>query len=362
LRIAFDNQIFMRQRTGGVSRYYCELGRELKQIPEYDVRIVSPVYINETLRISNLNPNGFFLPFKPYTFGFSKASDNLSYLLSRKEMRTFHPQIIHETFFSYEDLWKTDAKRVLTIFDLTRELIETDERKIYRLKAAVNRADFVICISENTRKDLLSLINLDKEKVQVVYLGVSDVFNKKKVENDAKRQEKILYVGKRDGYKNFVNFLQAFANSRDLIESFQIEVFGGGTFTKFEKDLILKLGIKNQILKTEGNDAQLANSYASSTAFVYPSLHEGFGLPILEAMASGCPVLCSSINSFFEVAGSAANYFDGNSVDSITEVLVMSLGSESKLKSLQEKGYENIKRFSWGKCARETSAIYSSVL
>lgn len=233
------------------------------------------------------------------------------------------------------------------MFDLTRELIENDIRKIHRLKEAISRADNIICISDNTKNDLFKLLDEKLDRVDVIHLGVSDIFRVKSTAKRPAQKRKLLFVGKRDGYKNFRNFLIAFANSSILKKEFLIEVFGGGEFNTDENDLIRKLGVENFIVKTDGNDMRLAESYRTSTAFIYPSLQEGFGLPIVEAMASGCPVICSNSSSFPEVAGSAAVYFSGHSTDSIQTTLESVLSSESILTELSQKGAERSTFFSW---------------
>ena len=126
----------------------------------------------------------------------------------------------------------------------------------------------------------------------------------------------------------------------------------------FEKLQISKKSLK----EVNGNDAILASYYKNASLFVYPSLYEGFGMPPLEAMHFGCPVVCSNSGSIPEVVGNAALLFDPYSVVSIRKKIISVLENNNLKLSLSSKGFEQVKKFSWEKCARETYKIYKEVL
>jgi glycosyltransferase involved in cell wall biosynthesis len=169
-------------------------------------------------------------------------------------------------------------------------------------------------------------------------------------------------VGSRGGYKNFSGLLKAFATSPKLKNEFDIVTFGGGAFNKQELQLIKQLGFKNhQVRQIGGGDDILAALYHQAAAFVYPSLYEGFGLPPLEAMAAGCPVVSSNTSSMPEVVRDAGEYFDPINIDEMQNAIEKVVFSNTLQKDLIALGYKNIEHFSWQKCARETLTVYKEL-
>jgi glycosyltransferase involved in cell wall biosynthesis len=118
----------------------------------------------------------------------------------------------------------------------------------------------------------------------------------------------------------------------------------------------------NQVRRIIGDDKVLANLYANAAAFIYPSLYEGFGMALLEAMAYQCPIVCSNAGSIPEVAGDAAEYFDPYEVDDIKQAIENVVYSPEKSRTLISRGLIRVNQFSWDKCAQQTYAIYSSLL
>ena len=134
-------------------------------------------------------------------------------------------------------------------------------------------------------------------------------------------------------------------------------------FSKQELILFANEGFKNDIFKhITGNNDVLKKLYLNSTVLVYPSLYEGFGLPILEAMSLGCPVICSNTSSMKEIGADSVRYFDPNNIDDMTTSIEQIINSEEDRKILAKKGFERNKNFSWTKCAQETLAIYNNVI
>jgi glycosyltransferase involved in cell wall biosynthesis len=172
----------------------------------------------------------------------------------------------------------------------------------------------------------------------------------------------LLFVGLRSGYKNFEGFVEAFAVSKKLKDRFHVVCFGGGAFSTTEKDNFKELGVEKYVHQVSGNDKMLVNYYRNATAFVCPSLYEGFGIPILEAMGLSCPVVCASTSSIPEVAGDAAVYFDPNDISSIQSVLENTLFNKDLLTDLKKRGLQREANFSWDICADETLSLYRSLL
>jgi glycosyltransferase involved in cell wall biosynthesis len=292
----------------------------------------------------------------------------VSKYLARREIARFKPDIIHETYYS-EDVFKPNgARRVLTVYDLIHErypkFFVNSEGTIRPKRLAANSADHVICISESTRRDLVNYCGIPEEKTSVIYLGVDVDFVMASIQTrKCHVRPFLLYVGTRGGYKNFDRFVQAFARSTQLRKEFDLICFGGGQLLDYEQQLISKVGLRpDQVIQVGGGDDVLAALYQQAEAFVYPSLYEGFGIPPLEAMAVGCPVICSSSSSLPEVVGNAAEMFDPLDEEAMMVAMELVLESSSRRLALIEAGRDRYKQFTWEKCALETEAIYRKLL
>ena len=139
-------------------------------------------------------------------------------------------------------------------------------------------------------------------------------------------------------------------------------VCAGSSFSKSEIDLFESLKVKEKIVYFEVDDNELAFLYSKAKLFVFPSLYEGFGIPILEAFNCGCPVALSNTSCFPEVAGNAAVYFDPTDEKSILNAVESVIYDEKKANSLRKKGFEQAKNFSWEKTAKETKKVYQKAM
>lgn len=366
MRIAFDYQIFGWQQYGGISRYAYELASALATYYEQNVAIISPLYINRYLQLapSELKVFGRRVPCWPKTGRIYRAINSL---FAWPIMRLYGPDIVHETYFSSNRIAPKGAKVVLTVYDMIHERFRDNFSNFdptSREKAlAVMRADHVICISEQTKRDLVDLLGIDPNKVSVVYLGFTLTQFSDLERFESAGRPYLLYVGNRGGYKNFEGLLQAYASSGYLMENYDLFCFGGGDFLPREKNLFSELGIPDEnIRQISGDDALLARYYRSASAFVYPSLYEGFGIPPLEAMSFDCPVVCSNVSSIPEVVGDAGEMFDPYDLESIRNAIERVLRDSVLRADLIARGQKRIELFSWERCARETLAIYRQVL
>ena len=247
---------------------------------------------------------------------------------------------------------------------MIHELFKNDEEfkydnTPYRKKTLINKSSGIIAISESTKNDLIKIYDLNPDKIKVIHLANSlDI----EIKNDAVLNESyILIVGHGAGYKNFSNFIKAFSVSK-FKNDIKCVCFGGGAFSKQEVEIMKKLGVEDRIIYYQGSDELLANLYKYAQLFVYPSKYEGFGLPPLEAMHYGTPVLVSNTSSIPEVVGNAGMYFDPNSVDDMAEKMDYMLNDSILRKEYGQKGIVREKMFSWDKCARETVEFYKEVL
>jgi glycosyltransferase involved in cell wall biosynthesis len=359
VKILFDHQIFASQVYGGISRYFTEVGARVAAISGVEASVLCPLYVNAYLDVpSPLRVHGR----RVRRLGNSAiAMRTLNATLSPwwKSVRS-GVDVYHETYFSRIDIAPKGAAKVATVHDMVHEkfpgafppLDRTRDAK----RAAILRADHVICVSDNTRRDLLEWIPLDPAHVSVVHHGSS--MQSTQALPASQRERRLLYVGGRGTYKNFPAFLQAFAASRLRKEGFAILCFGGGVFSPHEQQDIARLGLAGTVTQQSGNDSMLEGLFGTSTALVYPSLYEGFGIPPLEAMSCGCPVLCSGTSSLPEVVGNAAEIFDPSDPDSIRAALEAVALSPARAQALITAGYLQAARFSWETAATETLAAY----
>ncbi|MFT7460160.1 MAG: glycosyltransferase involved in cell wall biosynthesis [Planctomycetota bacterium] len=365
MKVAFDHQIFL-QEYGGISRYFVELAKNIPKVSEdkSHVNIIAPLYTNEYLACSleQVSAWGMRVPNIPGTKRIiRKANEQISSVV----LNQFRPGLIHETYYAKKVLGPEGTKRVITVYDMIHELFPQffpkSDRTSQIKKIAIDRADHVICISENTRNDLVNILGVDRNRTSVIYLGFALSATKESFLKQ--RKPFLLYVGSRGGYKNFEGLVKAYANSPRLVDYVDLVCFGGGSFKADELSLLEKLklpeGCTSQVT---GGDELLAQYYGNATLFVYPSLYEGFGIPPLEAMSYGCAVACSNTSSMPEVVDDSAVLFDPHSSDSMVCALEKIVFDSEERETLVANGYQRIQRFSWKKCTKETYDVYKKVL
>jgi len=357
VKICFDNEVFWQQKFSGVaSRYYFNLIKYLVNNNDIDLKVFASIYLNEKIeKLPKKILSGYRLKNRiPYT---GKFFEKLNFAICKYQIKKFNPHILHKTYYS-SNLEKVNSKVILTVFDLWHE--KNSDYKYMPKKNSLNIADHILCPSNKTKKDLIEIYNIEKEKVTVTYFGIENLTNNKNLSNYSNFNKKfLLFVGSRGRYKNFINFVKAFSKSEILKKDFFIICFGGGSFSIDEKKLFHELQISNRIIKSENdNDETLYNLYIKAYCLVYPSAHEGLGLPPLEAMSLGCPVISSNHEAIVEGVGNAAVLFDPLNIDEIKSQLESTLYSKEKIEELIKNGNLQAKKFSWEKCANETFDIY----
>jgi glycosyltransferase involved in cell wall biosynthesis len=371
VRVMFDPQIFCHQRFGGISRYVCNLALEMQRMGGITPLIVAPFHFNEYLdELPRTIVRGRRLR---WLEGLTALAYGASVLPGKIAARGFGPDILHNTYY-FPIKPPARTRGILTVYDMIHEKYPkyfAASPFIKRIKAAsVAAADHVICISESTRRDLLATYDIPEERVSVTHLGFDPLgslltgessggFRVRTLGTDAPY---LLYVGSRVNYKNFRGLLDAYAASASLRANFFLLCFGGGDFTGSERTAISKAGVEGRVRYLGGPDAVLAACYAHASLFVCPSLYEGFGIPVLEAMSLECPVACSNSSSLPEVVGDAAMLFDPRDSDSIRSALESVLDSPSAATALKERGRIRSQLFSWRSCAENTIGIYRRVL
>jgi glycosyltransferase involved in cell wall biosynthesis len=358
--VYYSHDIFSSQEFGGISRYYVELIRQLLDRPNAaSPKVLAGLYINGYLKGLNKGVKGQKVPLIPHTLFlrlFLNERFQNAFLSSRSD------GVFHQTYF-FEKPKKRKQRLVITIHDMIHErftnYFKPNDKFSTLKKQFCEEASQIICVSQHTKNDLLTYYKLDPQKVSVIYHGRPTSHFQGHTSAQSPRPY-ILYVGSRYGYKNFSAVLQIFSLSEKLKKSFDLICFGGGQLNSEERQLINNLKLKDSVHVVSGDDSLLEQFYRGARAFIYPSLYEGFGIPLLEAMTYECPVFCSNSSSLPEVAGDAAFYFDAKSVESMRSLLEENIFLDSKLSEMKDKGRRQVEKFSWMRAADETMAVYKN--
>ena len=369
MKVAFDHQIFSFQRYGGISRYYFELASRLPAHDVSEVSVVAPLHINNYLAAGSARgftrgkhiPDAFSDPY----FILPNVVLLANWFAAPVAWSRSNADIVHETYFSMKPFGRA-RRRVVTVHDMTHELFPDEvvgaRRTTAAKRTAVNRADHVICISENTRRDLVRLFGIDPARTSVVHLGYSMTVQTDDAQvQSGGRRPSLLYVGHRGGYKNFSTLLQAYSSS-PILREFELIAFGGHPLLPGERKELSRLGITDRVRFESGSDRELAARYRAAAAFIYPSKYEGFGIPPLEAMSHGCPVVCSNAGSIPEIVADAGVYFDPTDPEELRTALERVVTTDALQADLRARGYARITKFSWDKCAAATARIYRDIM
>lgn len=229
---------------------------------------------------------------------------------------------------------------------MCQEIYEHDELKheIALKKAHILKSDLIIAVSENTKNDILHFYPVvDPEKIKVIYEAPVKIDNVKEISGLPDKY--ILYVGQREKYKNFLFFIDSICDLLKEDKDLYV-VCLGPECSENENNTFEKLGISNKVKFFKINDEELNFAYQNARCMVYPSLYEGFGLPVLEAMQNGCPCVISNTSSLPEVGGNAAMYFDPTNKIDINEKVNKMLNDKSLNIKYSKMGLERVKDFS----------------
>jgi len=270
---------------------------------------------------------------------------------------------------------------VVTIHDLTLLFFPGHKRKGwldrtgYRwvVERATGRAKKIIAVSAHTKKDIEERLGVPGEKIRVIHEGVAKRFHLLKDKKETSRILRrfgitgkfLLYVGQWRKHKNLINLIRAFALLKQKTALSHELVLAGQIDSQMPAipELIKKLSLERDIVMTGFvPDEELPHLYNAADLFVFPSLYEGFGIPPLEAMSCGCPVVAARSSSLPEVLGEAALFFDPRRVEDIAGTINRVLFSYSLKRELREKGLSQAKRYSYNKMAKETLKVYQEVL
>ncbi|MDO4310291.1 MAG: glycosyltransferase family 1 protein [Prevotella sp.] len=386
MKVLYDYQAFDMQSHGGVSRCIAELYSHLPHLLNAEISV---------LETDNVYLQGLGFKKKGYTYRnflwskdtelkklLYKISYNLRYghyskwdrtpdlnlyeSIRRQRMQDY--DIFHPTFFfSYFLKHIGNKPFVVTVHDMIPELypnyFSEDDDQIVQKKIVIPKAAHIIAVSEQTKKDLLRLMNIPEEKVTVIYHGADESPYIPSVPEKLD-YEYILYVGERGLYKNFKPFCRSCIPVLKRHVNLKV-VCTGKPFTDEEVAFFDSCGLADRFVhKFVLTTQEMMDLYHYAVAFVYPSEYEGFGLPILESYKADCPVMLNRASCFPEIASDAAIYFNLNKGVSDFEEQFETLYymSDDERNALIDRQRERLRLFSWEKSAQNLADVYDRVL
>lgn len=362
---------FIDEKSGGIGVYTENLVKKLNEIDFHNnyflihyARSTRDIYLDNSEIII---PQKSFLNHMPGSYSFWR------YYTLPKELKKYKLDVIHDPYELGPLSFSNPAAKIITIHDLTPllfpEHFKSADVWLHRLlfSKTIKNVDKIITVSEYSKKDIIEHINAPEDKIEVVYNGKSEIFHphpEAELEEIKKRYnipyEFILCVGGLHPIKNIPRLLKAY---KKVLENGyrQPLVIVGKKVDKWDPifHTISQLGLEDRVIFTGHiNDNDLSLLYSAAQVFVYPCLYAGFGLPPLEAMACGTPVISSNNSSIPEVVGDAGILIDPYQVYDIATAMVHVMDDESMQKKMIKKGKKQAKLFSWDNAARETLNIY----
>jgi len=320
-------------------------------------------------RLSRWKDRRYFFELAPENFQTKIIQEPLNFRFTRK-IDLFHGL----------DARIYDSKRVknvVTIHDMlqyTNEFPATrhPEKKIRRYERVLTKADRIIAVSGHTKREILRYFPVDPEKIDIVHHGVEERFQPKDPEATRNALQKyeirlpyLLYVGTFENRKNLPRVLEAFSRvENEYPKSVQLVLVGSSRLRGEEAREKLRTVALGENVRAVGyvSRTDLPFLYSGALAFLFPTLYEGFGLPVLEAMACGAAVITSNVTSLPEIAGDAALLVDPFDVDSIAQAILQLLEDPELRTEYVRRGFRRAGEFSWERSARETLAVYRKTL
>jgi len=371
MKLVVDGLIYEKETQGGISRVFNEV---LPRMCDMDPSLAVNVFTKQG-RVRQAPPahrqivhrviprvESYLRPQRVWTQSLRESGQGL---LRRWSMGSGKGALWHSTFYSLPGRW--DGRQVVTFHDLgfqrLTHLFNQPDHDKHReqMRRCLWEADIVIAVSEATSRDIQDFYGIDDKKIRVVPLGCSSSFHV--LDESArpwpapKERPFLLYVGHRMCYKNFGVLLEAYGGWRQR-KDVDLVVVGGKKWSAEERQQLARFAIAEHVHAVGPvDDVTLARLYNQAVAYVCPSLYEGFGIPLLEAMACGCPVVSSRIPSSRELAGDCAVYFEPTAVDGLVAALDTAVSAGRKSPRIAQ-GLQRAREYSWDATARLTLAAY----
>lgn len=359
--VLIDDQIFLMHARGGISRYFAELLREFDAHPEWGVNALTSVRYSPNQHLREVDPEVRDLPFREMS-RLWKVSKRLARYPSTVMEGRLVPDVVHFTYYDPRKLGIfPEVPKVVTVHDMVPELLPEDlvDGSPHMAKREyVERADAIICVSEKTRDDLFSVWGeITDRPVIITGHATSERFNPGVAPADPGYRY-LLHVGSREHYKNFGLLMTAYAGSAAQRAGVRLLAVGGGELTDAEQELAAVLGIAEDLVQVTAAETDLPGFYRGAELFVFPSLFEGFGLPVLEAMATGTPTVLADIDVFHEVAGDAAVFYSPEDPWALRAELDRLCADGTERARLASAGVQRAAEFSWQRTALATAELY----
>uniref|UniRef100_A0AB33JF64 Glycosyltransferase family 4 protein n=5 Tax=unclassified Prevotella TaxID=2638335 RepID=A0AB33JF64_9BACT len=352
MKVLFDHQIF-NYVFGGASKYFSMLLANMSpDLWETTSLFSSNEYVKSL---------GLFKTY-PYRFrGQAILADYLNRPYTNMVMRRQNFDVYHQTNFGTFCFAALGNKPMVTTYhDSNLSTIDPHPEIVERQRKSLDRAQAIIAVSANTQKDLLELFPGHEKKVRVIYHGIEMPDMSLLPHQRLVERPYILYVGRRTEYKNFKLFIQAFSllsQKEDVCL-----VCTSERFTAEEMEMFAKLGISDKVIHIKANEVMMKQLYRDAITFVFPSLYEGFGMPILEAWSCHCPVILSDCSCFPEIAGNAALYFNAKSIEECCNCMMHLISDNQQRDELIRLGDQRVVQFSWERCTQAHLEIYKELM
>jgi|Deesub1362B_J571_1020462.scaffolds.fasta_scaffold00102_53 glycosyltransferase involved in cell wall biosynthesis len=357
--------VAMDEKRAGIARYCYNLIKNLKKIDNKNEYIL--IHRKKTSEEGSHLNRELIIPYPRVPL--KRTIGNYLQLPLKLKKESF--DLIHDPSQISPFLFSFPSLKVLTIHDLSPILFPETYGMIhvflqkYILPKSLKNVDKVIAVSESTKRDIVKYLGFPEEDIKVIYNGVEERF--KPLDQDLCSHEYtpyILFVGTLEPRKNITTLLKAFYILKKKGIKHKLVIVGGKGW-KYRKiyEVVKKLNLSENV-KFLGHvaDDELPKLYSGADLFVYPSLYEGFGLPPLEAMACGCPVITSNVSSLPEVVGDAGIMVDPLDKNGLADAIYKVLNDEGLREEMVKRGLKRVKIFSWEICAKETLKVYREVV
>lgn len=339
--IVFDGIIFSLQRNGGISVYFSELLSRFSRL-EYESKLLMFGDNEVSLRMDQL-PN--------------RINVHSRQLERYRNVVANEAKLFHSSYFRTAEYG--DSLNISTVYDFTYERFMRGPKKwghSWQKFRALRKSDAILCISESTKLDLQKYLpEITEDRIFVTPLAANASFFSNIPTKCS--EDYVVFVGARGGYKNFDLLVRALQNLSDV----RLFVVGGGTFSAGEISILEKFIPGRYFHQGNVTVERLKEIYSLAICLVYPSLYEGFGIPVLEAMLAGCPVIALRSSSIPEVAGNAALLLESPDVGLLSDSILRIAQSDTRLEFISG-GRERAKLFSWDSTFSKTRSVYETLI
>jgi glycosyltransferase involved in cell wall biosynthesis len=361
--VLYTGDVFRMQSQGGITRFFVEVATRLTR-PR-----VLPAGLHISPHVAAFGARARPAWRIPSDRVFRRAAAPVNAWLDQRAFAAHPNAILHPTYYRDPATLPRRAPVVLTVHDMAHErfpdLLPPRRRwwaapdpAMYK-RALCERADRIHCNSRATRDDLVDILGVSPGKTRVVHLAGTDWSAVSAAPLPGLDRPFVLWVGERRGYKNWALTVAAFVACREA-DGMTLLCVGGGPLREDEQRHLVSLGLAARVVQRSAGDGELRWAYEHAAALLYTARWEGFGIPVLEALSLGCPVLASDVPALREVGGDVVTYADPGHAESLTD------GIRRAIETGREPGVASARMahaasFSWDACAKGIEAIYAEL-